>query len=201
MARCCYQIVTNHNEGARDSTNQSLPACTSRTSDGIKGRVPSFLSISFNDAVPTARRFVREIVERSKNTSVSSRGLRSSAISPSCDPGTFDGGASYRLKYRPIRAVLPACNAQWYCKQQHSLCYHLSVINVQHAAGRLPDAITWSDTRAAAGLNRSPAMFVIAGSGGSEISTTTNERCGVGDHRNQDHRHRNVVGSLLTKTL
>ena len=104
-------------QGARDSTNQSLPACTSRTSDGIKGRVPSFLSISFNDAVPTARRFVREIVERSKNTSVSSRGLRSSAISPSCDPGTFDGGASYRLKYRPIRAVLPACNAQRYKKR------------------------------------------------------------------------------------
>ena len=146
MARCCYQIVTNHNEGARDSTNQrecpmtnqseymmtnhnegardstnqSLPACTSRTSDGMKGRVPSFLSISFNDAVPTARRFVREIVERSKNTSVSSRGLRSSAISPSCDPGTFDGGASHRLKYRPIRAVLRACNAQRYCKQQYA---------------------------------------------------------------------------------
>ena len=110
-------MMTNHNEGARDSTNQSLPACTSRTSDGIKGRVPSFLSISFNDAVPSARRFVREIVERSKNTSVSSRGLRSSAISPSCDPGTFDGGASHRLKYRPIRAVLPAFNAQRYKKR------------------------------------------------------------------------------------
>ena len=138
MARCCYQIVTNHNEGARDSTNQreaarvsddqsdriyddqSQPIRAFRHADGIKGRVPSFLSISFNDAVPTARRFVREIVERSKNTSVSSRGLRSSAISPSCDPGTFDGGASYRLKYRPIRAVLRACNAQRYCKQQYA---------------------------------------------------------------------------------
>ena len=151
--------------------------------------------------MPTARRFVREIVERSKNTSVSSRGLRSSAISPRCNPGTFDSGATYRRASRPIGAVLPACNARRYYKQQHSLCYHLSVINVQHAAGRLPDAITWSDIRAAAGLNRSPAMFVIARSGGSRISTTTNERCGVGDHRNQDHRNRNVVGSLLTKTL
>ena len=63
-------------------------------------------------------------MERSKNTSVSSRGLRSSAISPSCDPGTFDGGASYRLKYRPIRAVLRACNGTVNNNMRIHACRH-----------------------------------------------------------------------------
>ena len=118
-----------------------LPACNGRHS--IKGTAPSFLDIPFNDAVQKGRRFVSErSVERNENTSVTSGGSDSNAISPECNPGTFDGGDSSRfdqsqrssrhattktatttrstrtcdarrqLEIQPIRAVLPACNAQ-----------------------------------------------------------------------------------------
>ena len=56
--------------------------------DGIKGSVPPFLNISFDDTVPTARRFVSEIgkqsEEHSKNTSITFRGCTSSDISTNC---------------------------------------------------------------------------------------------------------------------
>ena len=53
-------------------------------------------------------------MERSKNTSVSSRGLYSNAISLRSNPGTFDGGATYRRASLPIGAEDPACNARRY---------------------------------------------------------------------------------------
>ena len=77
----------------------------------------------------------------------------------------------------------------------------LAVINVRHAAGHSPDAITCSDTRAGADQNRSPAMFAIAGLRGNGIWISTKEPCSAEDHRNRD-RHRNDAGSslVLTKT-
>ena len=66
--------------------NQSEPSSQDATRgiDGITELVPSFLCISINDTLPTARRFVREIgkrsVERSKNTSVSFHGRASSDV-------------------------------------------------------------------------------------------------------------------------
>ena len=78
--------------------------------------------------------------------------------------------------------------------------YRSRCINVRHAAGHSPDAITCSDTRAGADQNRSPAMFAVARSGGRTTSIGTKEPCSAEDHRNRD-QHRNDAGSLvLTKT-
>ena len=200
-------LMTNHSEGARDSTNQSLPPGMQPRHWRYKRRVPSFLALSFNDAVPTTRRFVREIVERrKKNTSVSSRGLRSRDISR-----PFDGGATNRS--RP----------PWYYKQKHSscgytpvataeksfrrtktydniwtvTCYHLAARYVPRAVEGSLDGQTWSDTRVAAHQNRSSVVFVIALSVGNGSSTGMRKRCGAGDHRNQDHRHRNARKSRI----
>ena len=57
-------MLTNQSEGARNSTNQSLPPeCNAHArypSEGIKGTVPSFLRISFCDTYPTRRQFAKE---------------------------------------------------------------------------------------------------------------------------------------------
>ena len=57
-------MLTNQSEGARHSTNQSLPPeCNAHArypSEGIKGTVPSFLRISFCDTYPTRRLFGKE---------------------------------------------------------------------------------------------------------------------------------------------
>ena len=72
-------------------------------------------------------------------------------------------------------------------------------INVRHAAGHSPDAITCGDTRVAADQNRSPAMFAIAGLRGNGIWISTKEPCSAEDHLNPS-RHRNGAGLLLMKT-
>ena len=91
-----------------------------------------------------------------------------------------------------LSTVAPPSGKQ---QQQQQQC-----INANHAAGRLPDATTWSDTRAAAGLKPSCAPRVTVRLGGSITSIGIGELSSAGLHRNQDHRHRNVVGLLLMKT-
>ena len=71
-----WDIRRWHQPSVEVSTNRNRPpACYARYCWRYKRRVPSFLVLSFNDTVPTARRFVSEIakhiVEHSKNTSVS----------------------------------------------------------------------------------------------------------------------------------
>ena len=78
-------------------------------------------ALSFNNAVWSA----------SKNMPVSSRGLRSSDISQSCDLGTFDGGATRRA----IGAVLPACKARRYYK--HSSCVYMPVATAEKSFRRI----------------------------------------------------------------
>ena len=57
-------MLTNQSEGARNSTNQSLPPeCNAHArypSEGIKDTGPSFLLISFCDTYPTPRLFGKE---------------------------------------------------------------------------------------------------------------------------------------------
>ena len=100
-----------------------------------------------------------------------------------------------RCAFWVLSTVAPPSGKQQQQQQQQQQC-----INANHAAGRLPDAITWSDTRAAAGLKPSCAPRVTVRSGGKTTSIDIGEPCGAGLHRNQDHRHRNVVGLLLMKT-
>ena len=70
----------------RSRFNQSEPSSQDATHgiDGITELVPSFLSISFDDTVPTGRQFVSKIgkqsEEHSKNTSVSFHGRASSDV-------------------------------------------------------------------------------------------------------------------------
>ena len=177
MAGYCYQILTN----------QCVPPGMQRAV-GYKMHCSFVSPIPFSYAVQKGRRLVRERSEElSKNTSASARCLESSAISQRCNPGALYGGATYHRASRPIGAVLPT--------RQRSRC-----INVRHAAGHSPDAITCSDTRAGADQNRSPAMFAIAGLRGRTTSTTTKELCSVVPHHNRGQR-RNDAGSLvLTKT-
>ena len=74
--------------------NQSEPSSRHATRDGITGGCLHFSAFPSTTAVLIARRFVREIAELSKNTSVTSRGHTSSDISLRCNPGTFESGAS-----------------------------------------------------------------------------------------------------------
>ena len=78
-----------------------LPECNARYhSEGIKGTVPSFLPFpsitqSRNDVDLCVKlEIVLHSEELSKNASVTCRGNTSSAISPRCNQGTFDGGAT-----------------------------------------------------------------------------------------------------------
>ena len=92
-------MLTNQCERARDSTNQSSPPGMQREV-GYK-RHCSFISpIPFNYAVQKRRRLVREhSEERNENTSMSSGVTDTNAISPRCNQGTFDGGATYRSRF------------------------------------------------------------------------------------------------------
>ena len=166
-------------------------------------------------------------MERNENTSISSGVTDTNAISPRCNQGAFDGGATYRSRFvqsePSSRHATREVSKQ---QQQHSLCVYmpvataekysrliqicasiwtatLAVINVRHAAGHSPDGQTWSDTHGhAVDQNRSPAMFVIAGLRGNGIWIRTKEPCSAEDHRNPSVRHRNDAGSslVLTKT-
>ena len=161
--------------------------------------------------------------ERNENTSISSGVTDTSDNFRSCNPGVFDGGATYRLELQCYH-LAGTKQQQPQQQQQLSLCVYmpvataekysrliqicasiwtatLAVINVRHAAGHSPDAITCSDTRAGADQNRSPAMFAIAGLRGNGIWISTKEPCSAEDHRNRD-RLRNDAGSslVLTKT-
>ena len=72
-------------QGARDSTNQRRVS--------VDQSEPSSQNAS---AVQKGRRFVSERgVERNENTSISSGVTDTNAISPRCNQGTFDGGATY----------------------------------------------------------------------------------------------------------
>ena len=86
-------VIRGHSTVA---SNQSSPPGMQRAV-GYK-RHCSFISpIPFNYAVQKRRRLVRERSEElSKNASVTCRGNTSSAISPRCNQGTFDSGATYR---------------------------------------------------------------------------------------------------------
>ena len=143
-----------------------------------------------------------DIGEHTKNTSASSGVTESSAISSSCNPGVFDSGATAvlspalprhrtplsrlpptplsRLPPPPPLPPPPTLRSRRRQQQQQQQC-----INANHAAGRLPDAITWSDTRAAAGLKPSCAPRVTVRSGGRTTSIGTKEPCGAGLHRNR----------------
>ena len=65
-------MLTNQSEGARNSTNQSLPPeCNAHArypSEGIKGTAPSFLRISFCDTVPDTTSIWERILESTLKT-------------------------------------------------------------------------------------------------------------------------------------
>ena len=77
-------------------------------------------------------------MERNENTSISSGVTDTSAISQRCNPGALYGGATYHRASRPIGAVLPTRNARLLDHGE----YRPRCINVRHAAGHSPDAIT-----------------------------------------------------------
>ena len=79
---------------------------------------------------------------------------------------TFDSGATY---HSTNQNRLPGIQRAVVGSTDHGE-YRPRCINLRHAAGHSPDAITCGDTRAGAYQNRSPAMFAIARSGENRIS-------------------------------
>ena len=92
----CYQILTNQSEGARNLTNQSLPpecACA-KESCGYKRQDLHFSSFPSVTRTRNDVDWRRNLVELSKNTSVTCRRLESSDNSTHCCWRTFNSGAT-----------------------------------------------------------------------------------------------------------
>ena len=108
---------TSQCERARDSTNQSSPPRMQR-------------------AVQKGRRFASERgVERNENTSISSGVTDTNAISPECNQGTFDGGATYRLE---LQCYHLAGKSERKKKQQQPQQQQQGIINVVQCKGGHP---------------------------------------------------------------
>ena len=88
-------VIRGHSTVA---SNQSSPPGMQRAV-GIKCTVPSFLPFP---SITQSRNDVylcMKLEERNENTSISSGVTDTNAISPRCNQGTFDGGATYRSRF------------------------------------------------------------------------------------------------------
>ena len=92
------RVSVDQSERRSSKLDQSEPSSQNamRGTDGIKGTVPSFLPFPSNTQSRNDVDLCMKLEELSKNTSASVRGNTSSAISPRCNQGTFDSGATYR---------------------------------------------------------------------------------------------------------
>ena len=98
-------------QGARDSTNQSSPPGMQREV-GYKMHCSFVSPIPFCDTVPAPRLFVHEIggAQRKHVNVIRSHGHECHFAE--VQPGDIRRWRHLSLEIRPIRAVLPACNAR-----------------------------------------------------------------------------------------
>ena len=126
--------------------DQSEPTSRHAIGGSIKGvclHFSAFRSVTGTNSTSICE---RTRCERNENTSISSGVTDTNAISPRCNQGIFDGGATYRLElqcyhlagtkeetttmdYRPIRADLPACH--WWIYKRRARLGHLYIWRVK----------------------------------------------------------------------